>query len=335
MELTIGKNIVSIEKNIDSNNVVTRLYVEGEYTEDGYVGIDDVNPTGLPFLTDFSYYKDIGMFTEEHEKALDAYLNGIAAVKLEVMTLANEKTEMDNRLNELWGQMNYVLFVLEGGRIARTIYGGETGSGDEVFTKGDIVSVLHNDGTYTMCELGESPSVSFGDQDAYLIKYITRAAGLIGGKEVAVEAKEKVIASLEKDLQKEYVSESKKEEIRKQIQVLRQEIELLYTGSEESAGLYAMMFEAAELAIEATEKQNEINAANETQNKIEMDFVETMGDMLKDGYWNNSNYVVGQEANLYNDALEIMKDLAKPSATYTVSTALLKRLTGYEAERFE
>lgn len=154
------------------------------------------------------------------------------------------------------------------------------------------------------------------------MKYITRAAGLIGGKEVAVEAKEKVILSLEKDLLKDYVAESKKEEIRKQIQTTRQEIELLYTGSEESAGLYELMFEAVELAITATDKQNEVNAANEEQNRLEAVFVETMGDMLKDGYWNDTNYVVGQETNLYNDALEIMKDLAKPAVTYAVTTAL-------------
>jgi phage minor structural protein len=50
MELSIGKNLSSIEQTPDTKNIITRLYVEGEYTEDGYVGIDDVNPTGLSFL---------------------------------------------------------------------------------------------------------------------------------------------------------------------------------------------------------------------------------------------------------------------------------------------
>ena len=45
----------------------TRLYVEGEYGDNGYVGIDDVNPTGLPFLLNFDYYRELGVFTEKHE----------------------------------------------------------------------------------------------------------------------------------------------------------------------------------------------------------------------------------------------------------------------------
>ena len=74
-ELYIGKNLeaLSIENNTD--NIVTRLYVEGEYGDDGYVGIDDVNPTGLPFLLNFDYYRSAGLFTEDQENALAEYLS--------------------------------------------------------------------------------------------------------------------------------------------------------------------------------------------------------------------------------------------------------------------
>lgn len=58
MELNFGKNLTTIERKEDAADVVTRLYVEGEYTDNGYVGIDDVNPTGLPFLLNFDYYRD-------------------------------------------------------------------------------------------------------------------------------------------------------------------------------------------------------------------------------------------------------------------------------------
>ena len=46
MELNFGKNLDSIDRKEDASNVVTRLYVEGEYGDYGYIGIDDVNPTG-------------------------------------------------------------------------------------------------------------------------------------------------------------------------------------------------------------------------------------------------------------------------------------------------
>jgi hypothetical protein len=45
------------------------LYVEGEYGDNAYVGIDDVNPTGLPFLLNFEYFRQLGLFTAEHEQA--------------------------------------------------------------------------------------------------------------------------------------------------------------------------------------------------------------------------------------------------------------------------
>ena len=69
MELNFGKNLDSIDRKEDASNIVTRLYVEGEYGDHGYVGIDDVNPTGLPFLLNFDYFRQLGLFTAEHEQA--------------------------------------------------------------------------------------------------------------------------------------------------------------------------------------------------------------------------------------------------------------------------
>lgn len=73
-ELVVGKNINTLSVEYNSEDIITRLYVEGEYGDFGYVGIDDINPTGLNFLLDFGYYKEIGMFTNEHQQALDTYI---------------------------------------------------------------------------------------------------------------------------------------------------------------------------------------------------------------------------------------------------------------------
>ncbi|NLC40423.1 MAG: hypothetical protein GX763_05855, partial [Clostridiaceae bacterium] len=43
-----------------------------------------------------------------------------------------------------------------------------------------------------------------------------------------------------------------------------------------------------------------------------------MGDMLRDGYWNDSNYIVGQETELLNDAKEILEVMSQPVASYTL-----------------
>ena len=68
-EMYIGKNLNAISVEPSTDNIITRLYVEGEYGDYGYVGIDDVNPTGLPYLMNFDYYRSIGTFTPAHEAA--------------------------------------------------------------------------------------------------------------------------------------------------------------------------------------------------------------------------------------------------------------------------
>ena len=64
------------------------------------------------------------MFTEEHEEALAEYLREIAVAKADSSETAGELIGLDNQLNELWGQIDYVLYVLEDGQTARTILGG-------------------------------------------------------------------------------------------------------------------------------------------------------------------------------------------------------------------
>ena len=67
-ELYVGKNLDALSVEYSSDDIITRLYVEGEYGDYGYVGIDDVNPTGLSYLLNFDYYKSIGLFTDEHQQ---------------------------------------------------------------------------------------------------------------------------------------------------------------------------------------------------------------------------------------------------------------------------
>lgn len=49
------------------------------------------------------------------------YLRDIAEAKQGSGTTAAKLIELDGRLNELWGQIDYVLFVLDAGNIKRTI----------------------------------------------------------------------------------------------------------------------------------------------------------------------------------------------------------------------
>jgi len=49
---------------------------------------------------------------------------------------------LDNSLNELWGQIDYVLYVLSNGAITQTILGGDAKPEQATLTEQDQVTVL-------------------------------------------------------------------------------------------------------------------------------------------------------------------------------------------------
>ena len=214
LELNFGKNLNGVDRKEDTENIVTRLYVEGDYGDDGYVGIEDVNPTGLPFLLDFSYFRELGVFTAEHEQALDDYLRDIQAAKAGSNDYSKELIQLDNRLNELWGQIDYVLYVLNQSAITKTIRGGAATEEQTAITATDTLTVLMQDGTHH-AQTGNA----FPNDAEYAIKFIKAASGRIGGKEVAIEAKESSIASLQKQLDKT-TDEAKQQGLQEQITAL-------------------------------------------------------------------------------------------------------------------
>lgn len=191
MELIFGKNLDSIERKEDTSNIVTRLYVEGEYGDNGYVGIDDVNPSGLPFLLNFDYFRQLGLFTAEHEQALADYLRDIQAAKIASSDAAARLISLDNQLNDLWGQIDYVLYVFDGDAIIRTILGGSADSSQAERTAEDEITLLTPDGKHH-----SQTGWTIQDSVDYAIKFIKKPSARIGGKEVAVESKELSIESL-------------------------------------------------------------------------------------------------------------------------------------------
>ena len=328
LELNFGKNLNGVDRKEDTENIVTRLYVEGDYGDDGYVGIEDVNPTGLPFLLDFSYFRELGVFTAEHEQALDDYLRDIQAAKAGSSNYSKELIQLDNQLNELWGQIDYVLYMLNQGTITKTICGGAATEEQTPITATDVLTVLMKDGTHHT-QTGNT----FPDDAEYAIKFIKKASGRIGGKEVAIEAKESNIASLQKQLDKT-TDEAKRQGLQEQIAALELGIQEIYQDDGGEEGLYTLMRRAVSLALQRTGIEKSYLSSMDSQQEIEKRFAEAMGDMLIDGYWSNTAYAPGQEELLYYEALGVMERLAKPTVTYTVDVQNLSGVSGYEQERF-
>lgn len=53
-------------------------------------------------------------------------------------------------------------------------------------------------------------------------------------------------------------------------------------------------------------------------NAYENEFKESVGDLYREGYWQKEDYVDGDENKLYADALDNLKQISKPEATYQI-----------------
>lgn len=112
MELLFGKNVDKISRTLASDSLVTRLYVEGEYGDFGFVGIEDAQVDGenygLPFILNFDYYDEIGVLTQEQKDAIEAYKGDYKEVVANISENAGQLLEKNAELIELIGVAGYV-----------------------------------------------------------------------------------------------------------------------------------------------------------------------------------------------------------------------------------
>lgn len=324
LELNFGKNSDNIQRTSNSSDIITRLYVEGEYGDYGYVGIDDVNPTGLSFILNFDYYKDIGMFTDVHQAALDTYLATMKSLTGDIMDDSATVEENATKISEMWGSYEYVIYPIVNGEIGNAILGMGATEDDAPLKQDDVVAVVKANGVYSYNTwTGVVP-----DGTIYLIKFLVVVAGTLGGKEVAIEAKQGTVETLQESLDK---SESEKEKENLQAEISKTQ-EAIATLKSES---YSIMNTAIQHALMIELHNTSMVGGQEAMQEAEIAFANAMGEMLKDGYWSDSRYTIGQEASLYADALEISKEMAYPQVSYTITVQNLSGITGYEAEVFK
>ena len=234
IEMEVGRNTETIAVNYNSDDIVTRLYVEGEYAEDGYVGIDDVNPTGLNYLFNFDYYKEIGLFDEEHDLALHNYLRDIKGVKNRISANQEMETEFDNAANDLVGQCIIALYYTnDSWTTPKYTYGTLTDTQKKMgilkLEVGDEVVVLNSNGTHRYETIETTPQALIRDGDYGIAKFAKPASGSIGAAETQVTAKEKEIANLEQKIAST-VKPEKIAEYQREIAQLESQIDVINEG---------------------------------------------------------------------------------------------------------
>lgn len=369
MEILFGKNSNSISRVQNSESLVTRLYVEGEYGNYGYVGIDDVNPTGLPFILNFDYYRDLGLFTNEHQAAVDTYLEDYKDIVDTISGKQSTHNTKNGELITLIGTCAWLRYPVVNGQPDRDsmIEGGVIPDDTDISLQdGDKVAAVKTNGEYEHIEYSTSASSDYSAY-AYLIKFYPVILGKIATEEDMESAKQNNIDSLMTSMNKflrknDYTQYETVAALKTAYGVadlrivddddfdvsglpegLQQTTTRDYAATigENEAGIMSLqtaryddMRDAVSLMSQVHTLETEIDNAKSEQAEIEETFVTAMGALLRDGYWSDTNYVPGQEQSLYNDALEISEKVGKPTVTYTISTQDLSVLPEYEGEDF-
>jgi len=169
IELNYSKGLNGVDRKPNTENMITRLFVEGEYGDDGYVGIESVNPTGLNFLLNFDYFKQIGLFTQAHQAPTDDYLVDISTAKQYISIMANQIAVLETNLaTTLWGTANYGIFNITN-KVSNTVYDvAHIVSKMDVYAVavGNPVNILLNNGTHYETKIKTITETRFEFEDA-------------------------------------------------------------------------------------------------------------------------------------------------------------------------
>ena len=147
----------------------------------------------------------------------------------------------------------------------------------------------------------------------------------MGGKEVAVEAKEQTIRTL---TAQKAAAQSDKEKASLQAQI----DETTAILADIQAEAYALMLTCINLALTIGTTTAEIEVFQSDLLDAEAAFSQAMGDMLQDGYYSDETYGPGQEQALYNDSVEMLKILSAPQNTYELREKDIANVPGYDDE---
>lgn len=321
LEMRLDKNLSKMSRTRDSSDIITRLYVEGEYGDLGYVGIDDVNPTGLNYLLNFDYYRSIGALTQAQETALSTYLNTVPEIRTQISTKTATNEANITQLQIDWGAQGYIIYPVSNGAYGTPIYGNGATS-DDAMAVGDSVASVQSNGTYAYRTL---PALTPAANEAWAVKFVTPCAGTLGGKEVAVEAKQTTIDTL----QAAYTASTSDQE---KASLLEQINETQATITDIHTEQYALMLACITLATTIGTTTGQIETLTTALDTAEATFATAMGDLLQDGYYSNNTYGPGQEQALYDDSVELMNVLSHPQLTYSLNEIDLANIPGYTDE---
>ena len=107
-----GVNLQSIEREVSSDEIVTKLIVDqtqSDYTDTGYVSISNApsNTSGESYILNFDYYYNQGLLDrDEVEKDRIAFSEDVAEINLQLQDLEKQRRDLEASLTSLGSKRN-------------------------------------------------------------------------------------------------------------------------------------------------------------------------------------------------------------------------------------
>ena len=310
IDLSITTNLSSLKIETNVRDIITKLYVKGAYDDLGFVGIDEINPTGAPFILNFDYYKEIGVFTSEHQQIYDKYLEDITFNYERIKLYREDYIRAESDIIGSIGQTAAAAYSSVSQFDSPYIEFLNTDNkkiepGNRVFIQNDTTKKV---------EIKEyTAGMTIQSSDIAITFFDRKPGGKFGGIDIAIETYQTMIDNFNSDLEKE-TNEKKIENINNQITAYQGKMEeALAMLSDEFTSLYS------DFLINYKTAKDSLDYQTNVLSNIEIEFASDMGEMLNEGEWFDSDYTIGQEQSLYDQSLEVLKRLSRPEEKYTIS----------------
>lgn len=190
-----------------------------------------------------------------------------------------------------------------------------------------VASVQQTTGTVTTYEyITVSNPPTPRTNEIYAVKFVLPCGGVLGGKEVAAEAKRKTILTLTAERTEYDPGTQEYNSLTEQITTEETNLVTLLSES------YALMLDCIGRATTIGSGEVSLSDLMEDLSDEEDAFIAAMGDLLQDGYYSDNTYAPGQEQALYNDSVEMMAVLCRPQHTYVLNEKDIANVEGYTDE---
>lgn len=342
VEFRYAKNLESVQRTCNSDQLCTRLYVDYLESERGYIGIERVNPLGTSFVLNFSYMERLGLVTPEQQAYMSGYTAALKQNAEAIRPSIALLTEQENAINSLIGQCGVASMTVQ-----------TLGDGQYQWQKVNLYNLPRNFvipvGAEIYC-LGEHLNwepyvISQYDATTQIISFaqptqvaITRMiwfekppSGTFGALMITLGAKQKVLSNLTAKYESE-TDDGKRNFYYKHIEDTLADITSLYSDNDKQLGIASSFAYLLEVIPALEQTQQSINNLHAAQDTLTAEFETIMGDLIKDGVYDGRDYSSGQEHVLYQDAVATLDERCYPEVEYDCDAVVLSEAAGYEIE---